>query len=83
MAKLIRINPNEGRDLLHSIPGVGTSARRKHSSPADTDEFFAVRLLKNPDTTADQTEYYVELSRDEAVTVVEDLQHYLGDYSND
>lgn len=81
MAKLIRINPNESRDVLHDVPGIGVSARIKHTEPDKAQEFFAVRLLK-PNAEGDgagaETEYYVELGRDEAKLVMRDLARFLG-----
>lgn len=76
MAKLVRINTDNTRDTVHEVPGVGTSQRRKHLFSQPTQEFFAVRLLKRPEGQ-DQTEYFVELSREEAQAVYADLDKYL------
>lgn len=77
MAKLVRINADNTRYTMHETPGVGTSQRRKHLFSAPTQEYYAVRLLKRaPDQ--DQTEYFVELTRDEAEAVYADLDAYLG-----
>lgn len=77
MAKLIRINADNTRDVIHDVPGVGTSQRRKHVFNANAEEFFAVRVLKRPEGQ-DQTEYYTELSRVEAEALYADLDAYLG-----
>jgi hypothetical protein len=78
MAKLIRINPDESRDVLHDVPGIGVSARKKHADGLmnSPQEFFAVRLLKAP-ADQDQTEYYVEMSRAEASAVLRDFQTFI------
>jgi len=87
MAKLIRINPNESRDTLHDVEGIGTSMRRKHPAQANSlsqtpREYYAVRLVKAA-PGEDQTEYYVEMSRYEAIALLDDLNRYVGDYSNE
>lgn len=79
MAKLIRINPNESREVLHDVPGIGTSARIKHPEQGPPQRFYALRLLK-PGKRKDgkETEYYAELSRDEALHLRNDLITFLG-----
>lgn len=85
MAKLIRINPDESREVIHNVTGIGISARIKHPQPAPVSEmpprqeFYAVRLLK-PGKRKDgrETEYYVEMDREEAVAVARDLARFLG-----
>lgn len=82
MARLIKINPDETRETIHDVPGVGVSARRKYGGSGGgtlyaPQEFFAVRVLKRP-PGEDQTEYYVELDRSEAASLVRDLTGYLN-----
>lgn len=77
MAKLVRINADKTRYTMHETPGVGTSQRRKHLFSAATQEYYAVRLLKRA-PHEDQTEYFVELTREEAEAVYLDLDAYLG-----
>jgi hypothetical protein len=77
--RLIKINPDESRETLHDVPGLGVSYRIKHRKPPGSNvpaqEFFAVRLLKptEGDGAGRESEYYVEMSRDEALTLVYDL----------
>lgn len=74
MAKLIKISPKEKRTTIHDVEGIGTSARKKHSDVTKPpQEFFALRLLKREDGT----EYYVEMSRQEALAAWKDLGIYL------
>ena len=88
MAKLIKINPDETREVLHDVPGIGVSARIKHPTPApnDAQEFYALRLLKpnnEGDGAGKETEYYVEFGRDEARAIVRDLARFLGPSQDD
>lgn len=82
MARLIKISPTEKRTTLHDVEGIGVSARKKHTKvppigASNTQEFFAVRLLKGD---GDGTEYYVEMSREEAVAVSRDLRVFLSQF---
>lgn len=84
MAKLIRINSDESRDVLHDTPGIGVSARRKHRSTGggsllQPSEYYAVRTLKAASQdNAPETEYYLELDRAEAQALHEDLGGFLA-----
>lgn len=79
MARLIKISPKEKRTTIHDVEGIGTSVRKKHRDVTKPlEEYFALRLLKREDGT----EYYVEMSRQEALAAYKDLAVYLRPFTS-